>query len=204
MTSHKRSDPTLAVEQNLWSQGYERVAALDEVGRGALAGPVVAAAVILPVGIAADLLYGVRDSKQLSAAQRQRLVPQICSFALAVGIGSASAQEIDRINIRRATALAMQRALKDLAWDHLLVDGLAIPELGTGQTPVIRGDAQCLAIACASILAKVTRVGWMQILDQRFRGYGWAKNAGYGTLAHRTALAELGPTPQHRRSFKIH
>ena len=194
--------PTLDQERALWSQGLERVAAVDEVGRGALAGCVVAAAVILPQTVDLEGLSGIRDSKQLSRAQREAQIPLIQQVALGLGIGAATPQEIDRINIRRATALAMARALRWVApIDHILVDGLWVPELGEAQTAIVKGDAQCLSIAAASIVAKVTRDGWMRRLEGRFPGYGWNTNVGYGTPQHRQALQDLGITRHHRRSF---
>lgn len=194
--------PSLDLERSLWSQGLERVAAVDEVGRGALAGSVVVAAVILPPAVDPGQLAGVRDSKQLSRLQRETLAPQIEQVALAIGIGAATPQEIDRINIRRATALAMARALGRVdPVDHILVDGLPVPELGERQTALVKGDVHCLSIAAASVLAKVTRDGWMRRLDRRFPGYGWQTNVGYGTPQHRQALQELGITRHHRRSF---
>ncbi len=179
-----------------------RVAAVDEVGRGALAGSVVAAAVILPPFMEIDALSNVQDSKQLSRGQRQHCLAQIRQVALAIGLGSASALEIDRINIRRATALAMQRALQRvIPFDHVLVDGLPVPELGPAQTAVVKGDQHCLAIAAASVVAKVTRDRWMQRLASFFPEYGWSSNVGYGTPQHRRAICAQGPTRLHRRRF---
>ncbi len=172
------------------------------MGRGALAGCVVAAAVILPVEIDSRDLSGVCDSKLLNCAARERLFEQIQSAALSIGIGSASVREIDRFNIRVATALAMQRALARVGpVEHVLVDGLRVPELTQPQTAIVRGDRQCLAIAAASIVAKVTRDRWMRCLARRFSGYGWERNAGYGTKAHLAALHSLGVTALHRRTF---
>lgn len=195
-------NPTLDREHLLWSQGYKRIAALDEVGRGALAGWVTAAAVVLPVDMDPQRLVGVRDSKRLSRKLRETWVPQIHQVALAFGIGMATPQEIDQFNIRQATILAMSRALQQVApVDHLLVDGLPLPELGEPQTAVVKGDALCLSIAAASILAKVSRDRRMQDLDPHFPGYGWATNVGYGTPQHRQALQELGLTCHHRHTF---
>lgn len=178
-----------------------RVAGVDEAGRGPLAGPVVAAAVVMPPGIAVP---GVDDSKKLSAERREALEERIRSAALAVGVGAASAREIDRLNVRAATALAMQRAVAALPFapDHLLVDGLPVPELGTErQTAVVRGDSLVHSIACASIIAKTVRDRLMHRLALRHPGYGWERNMGYGTDVHRAALRELGPTSHHRLSF---
>ncbi|AGY56364.1 ribonuclease HII [Gloeobacter kilaueensis] len=194
--------PTLALEAPLWQQGVARLAGIDEVGRGALAGCVVAAAVILPPDLEAAALAGVSDSKLLSRPQRERLVERIERVAVAIAVGSASVIEIDRLNIRRATALAMERAIERLGGaEHLLVDGLPVRDLGRAQTAVVKGDRTSLTIAAASIVAKVTRDRWMHRLDRRFPGYGWQANVGYGTAAHLQALAELGVTPFHRRSF---
>jgi len=177
------------------------VAGVDEVGRGPLAGPVVAAAVILPQGC---WIPGVTDSKQLTAAMRLELIGRITECCVAFAVGAASAREIDRINIRRATALAMSRAIARLPVpaDHLLVDGLPVPELGVGtHTAIVQGDGCVHCIAAASILAKVTRDRLMDRLARRYPGYGWERNKGYGTAEHLAALARQGPTPHHRTSF---
>ncbi len=198
----KQVQPSLVWEGSLWQQGIQRVAGVDEVGRGSLAGPVVAAAVILPVGMDPAELAGVRDCKQLRPQQRTRLAEQIQQVALAVTIGSASAAEIDQLNIRRATVLAMQRALAQLGpVEHILLDGLPLAELGSQQTALVKGDQISLSIAAASIVAKVWRDTLMQSWDQQYPGYGWQTNVGYGTREHRQALQKLGLTPQHRRSF---
>lgn len=192
----------LAYERELWSRGVHAVAGVDEVGRGPLAGPVVAAAVILPLDCFVD---GADDSKKMTAAQREAVVGTIAERALCVRLGAASAAEIDRINILRATALAMKRAVAKLhpAAQHLLVDGLPMPELGLErQTAVVGGDARVHSIACASIVAKVYRDRLMARLALRYPEYGWEHNKGYGTVAHREALRAHGPTPHHRRSFQ--
>lgn len=190
----------LAVEQEFWSRGLRHVAGIDEAGRGPLAGPVVAAAVILPAG---HFIDGVDDSKRLQPAVRERLAEEITKQALAYGIGAASAREIDRLNILQATHLAMRRAVDRLVIppDYLIVDGLPVPILGEAQTAIVEGDRRVHSVACASILAKVTRDRLMIRLARRYPGYGWERNAGYGTAEHRDALARLGPTPHHRRSF---
>ncbi len=198
--------PSLVWEGSLWQQGIRWVAGIDEVGRGALAGPVAAAAVVLPVGMDPQLLAGVRDSKQLRPRQRAGLAEQIRQVAVAVAIGSASAAEIDQMNIRQATVLAIQRALAELEHElgpveHLLLDGFPLPELGSRQTALVKGDQMSLSIAAASVVAKVWRDALMQHWDHQYPGYGWRTNVGYGTPAHRRALQELGLTPQHRRSF---
>ena len=193
--------PTLEYEQALWQAGQSRVVGLDEVGRGAFCAGVVAAAVVLDPTVTG--LEEVRDSKKMSARQRERQAELIWQRAVAVGIGAASPAEIDRYNIRRATALAMQRALRRIGqWDHLLVDGLPVPELGAAhQTAIIKGDSYSLSIACASVVAKVCRDRLLHRLAVRYPGYGWERNVGYGTAEHQAALSTLGPTPHHRRSF---
>lgn len=177
------------------------LAGVDEVGRGPLAGPVVAAAVVLPRDC---FVPGADDSKRLTAARRDVLLDRICSACVAYGVGAASAREIDALNIRRATALAMQRAVSRLPVrpDHLLVDGLPVPELGLDtHTAVVEGDRRVHSISCASIVAKVVRDRLMARLAGRYPGYGWDRNKGYGTPEHLAALASFGPTPHHRRSF---
>ena len=179
------------------------VAGLDEAGRGPLAGPVVAAAAILNEGAAPP---GLDDSKQLTADQREFLCGQLRSVAL-FGIGAASVAEIDRFNILAASLLAMRRALESLAWrmgrlpDLALVDGNQSPRLPCPTELVIKGDGRSASIAAASIIAKVARDRAMAALAKGHPGYGWETNAGYGTAAHRAALATLGPTVHHRRSF---
>lgn len=175
------------------------VAGVDEVGRGPLAGPVVAAAVILdPARIPA----GLADSKALTAARRESLAAELWGCAR-IGLGAASVCEIDRINILQATYLAMTRAVAALgvAPELVLVDGNRCPPWTWPSQTVIKGDAHCLSIAAASIVAKVCRDRLMARLDARHPGFGWAQNAGYGTEAHRIALDRLGPTPHHRMSF---
>jgi len=192
----------LATEWGLWDGGCEFVAGIDEVGRGPLAGPVVAAAVILPPGCWID---GVDDSKKLTRDKRAALYERIVDSCVCFGVGAASAGEIDRINIRRATALAMQRAIARLRCPpgHLLVDGLPVPELGReGQTAIVDGDAKVHCIAAASILAKVTRDRLMERLANRHPAYGWERNKGYGTAEHLEALNLHGPTRHHRQSFQ--
>ncbi len=192
----------LAAEFGFWLQGVPHVAGVDEVGRGPLAGPVVAAAVILPEGC---WIQGVDDSKKLTHERRAELYGRIAASCVCWGVGAASVDEIDRINIRRATALAMQRAIRRLRCPpgHLLVDGLPVPELGIeGQTAVVDGDAKIHSIAAASILAKVTRDRLMARLALRHPAYGWERNKGYGTPEHLEALDRHGPTAHHRRSFQ--
>ena len=195
--------PVWSVERLLWKQGYLRVAGVDEVGRGPLAGPVFAAAVVFPHSFRTRLLPGLRDSKQLTAKARERLAPQVRRFAAGVGIGSASPSEIDALGIVGATVAAMSRAIRQLpqSADHLLVDALRLEYDGLPCRPIIHGDALCCSIAAASIVAKVARDSLMVELDALHPGYGFARHKGYPTAEHRTALERLGPTPLHRRSF---
>ena len=193
--------PDFTHENALLSTGILRVAGVDEAGRGPLAGPVVAAAVILQQGRTPD---GLNDSKKLSAKTRNRLKVEIEALA-SVGVGIASVEEIDALNILRASHLAMERALADLnpPPDHALIDGNMIPRgLTIPCDTLIKGDGRSLSIAAASIIAKCTRDEIMVDLAQQHPGYGWAQNAGYPTAAHLKALRNLGPTPHHRRSFK--
>lgn len=196
-------DPDRTAEAVLWERGLSRVVGIDEAGMGALAGAVVAAAVLTHPGEPA--IPGVRDSKMLSAARRVLLAERIHREAAAVGIGAASPAEIGRLGIRHATHLAMRRAIGRIpAPDHVLVDGLPAPELGAILGPftaIVRGDASSYPIACASIVAKVTRDALMDRLSLRYPGYGWDRNAGYGTADHLAALARLGPTVVHRAGF---
>ncbi len=176
------------------------VAGVDEVGRGPLAGPVYAAAVILDP---ARLPAGLDDSKKMSETRRDKAFDAIMTSALAVGIGVASVEEIDRINILAATMLAMRRAVDGLTIKpvHALVDGNRVPALPCPAEAIVKGDGKVLSIAAASIIAKVTRDRVMCDLDLAFPGYGWARNKGYGTADHMEALARLGPSVHHRTSF---
>lgn len=194
-------NPTLAMEQSLWKQGLLRVAGVDEVGLGCLAGPIVAAAVLLPSHC--EMIEGVRDSKLLSAQRRSRLFHQVKETAIAVGVGIATVQEIEQINVLRASYLAMQRALNRVVpYDHALIDGRPIKQADLGlHTAIVDGDATCYAIACASIIAKVRRDRLMQRLAKRFPHYGWERNAGYGTKQHLSAINQFGITPHHRRTY---
>lgn len=189
------------LERELRQAGVRLIAGVDEVGRGPLAGPVVACAVIMPPN--ARAIAGVADSKRLTAAERTRLAVHIRRRALALGLGAASVREIDRVNIYHATVLAMRRALArlSLAPEHVLVDGKPIRTLSHAHTAVVGGDARCYSIACASIIAKVTRDRLMTALDARYPGYGWQRNAGYGTPEHQRALRDAGLSPHHRLSF---
>jgi ribonuclease HII len=196
--------PDLSLETPLWASGLTLVAGLDEAGRGAWAGPVFAAVVVLPTanGIAQHM-NGVRDSKQMTARQRTLWAERIKSNVHAWGIGQAEAGEIDALGIVPATRLAMQRALLacDCAPQHLLVDALRLPEVELPQSALIKGDARSLSIAAASVLAKTARDAWMVGLDGHFPHYGFSAHKGYGTARHRTALTELGPCSVHRMSF---
>ena len=194
--------PTFEREIALWNAGRTIVAGIDEAGRGPLAGPVVAAAVVFPAGQKA--IRGLRDSKVLSADTRERLAVVIRARAIAVGVGAASVREIDRINIRRATILAMRRALARLALapHEVLVDGLAVPELGRAHVAIVDGDACCQSIAAASVVAKTVRDRLMRRLAARYPAYAWDENKGYGTPEHLDALLALGPTRHHRLSFE--
>jgi len=193
--------PSLEREAALWREGRGLVAGVDEAGRGPLAGPVVAAAVVFPAF--AKPIRGLRDSKLLTAAARERLAALVRVRALAVAVGAASVREIDRFNIRRAAVLAMRRALARLAVrpDVVLVDGLPCPELGCPHQAIVDGDARCHSIAAASVIAKTVRDRLMALLGGRHPAYAWANNKGYGTPEHLAALAELGFTAHHRRSF---
>lgn len=198
-------EPDLREEVALYTEGYRHIAGLDEAGRGSWAGPVVAGAVILPIG-QADLsqrLEGVRDSKQLTPRQRERLYGAIRSAALAVGVGIVPPDMIDELGIVPATRQAMDLALVqlDLLPDFLLIDFLNLPGLSVPQKGITGGDAMSLSIAAASIVAKVARDRWMIQLDAQYPGYGFARHKGYGTRQHRESLARLGPSPVHRLSF---
>jgi len=203
----KPRDPLgLAMERALWNQGYRTLAGLDEAGRGAWAGPVVAAAVVLPPHDA-DLhlvLHEVHDSKQLAPSQRERLVPVIQCAALSVGVGLATPAEVDQCNVLEATRLAMVRAIQELILppDFLLLDHLTLPQVATEQKPISHGDACILSIAAASVVAKVFRDRLMVQLSEDYPGYDLEHNKGYGTPRHRQALACLGPTDIHRRSYR--
>jgi ribonuclease HII len=189
-----------AVERTFFARGHRSVAGVDEVGRGPWAGPVIAAAVL--VTPASPWLEGVDDSKLLNRRRREDLAAAIVS-TLVFAVGAASVREVDRLNIRVATALAMRRALARLPTpaDVVVVDGLAVPELGTAHEAMVDGDARCYAVACASIVAKTVRDRLMCRLGGRYPDFGWEHNAGYGTPDHRAALDRRGPTPHHRRSF---
>ncbi|MFU8796958.1 MAG: ribonuclease HII [Dehalococcoidia bacterium] len=195
--------PDLALENELRLQGYELVAGVDEVGRGALAGPVVAAAVILALPDVYPWFRLVRDSKQLSASRRESLFDLINKEALAVGLGVISNQVIDSVNILQATRLAMIQAVEQLSRrpGFLLIDRIGLSQCPVPQRGVTRGDRSCLSIACASIVAKVTRDRMMVKMDSDYPGYGFAQHKGYGTARHLSSLLSLGPSPVHRKYF---
>ena len=181
-------------------QGYTAVCGVDEAGCGPLAGPVCAAAVILPAGL---VIEGVNDSKKLSEKKREELFPVICEKALAYGIGWADEREIDEINILQATYRAMKRAVESLPLtaDYALIDGNRMPPLAIPGTTIIKGDALSMSIAAASILAKVSRDRVMVQFSREYPQYGFEQHKGYGTAAHVQALREYGPCPLHRQSF---
>ena len=204
--------PTFREERALAAQGYRAVAGVDEVGRGPLAGPVMAGAVVLPErwlrrprrnGRGEDPRRYLRDSKTLSAAQRERLYDAITACAVAWAVGEASVEEIDRLGIVPATRLAMRRAIDALrpGPQALLVDAVDLSELRLPCRAIIDGDALCGSIAAASIVAKVARDRLMEDLDRRYPGYGFAEHKGYATREHLRLLRELGPCPIHRRTF---
>jgi len=190
----------LRVERELWRAGVTKIAGVDEVGVGPLAGPVVAAAVIVPEGMQ---LRGVDDSKKLTAALRERLAAEIAARARGVGIGVVDVPDIDRINIYRAALEAMRRAVLALPFmpEHVVVDARRIPGLDVPQTSLIHGDARSFSVAAASIVAKVTRDRMMRELDETYPQYGFRDNMGYGTPVHLAAIDRHGPSPVHRRSF---
>ncbi len=197
------AEPTLSplyFEEQALLNGYRSVAGIDEAGRGPLAGPVVAAAVILPSEFE---LPGLTDSKALSEKKRELLFPEIRKQATAVGIGVASAEEIDQINILQATLLAMQRAVSRLkvAPDHLLIDGITPLPVAITQQTLKKGDSRSLSIAAASVIAKVVRDRIMVTYDKVYPEYAFAKHKGYGTREHLQAIATCGPCSQHRKSF---
>ena len=197
--------PNLDFEINLWHRGVRIVAGVDEAGRGALAGPVAAGAVVLPAEFI-DLynhLEGVQDSKVMNPTDREHWAEEIKAVAIAWSVGFASVAEIDKIGILPATQLAAGRAIQSLhcVVEHILVDYINLPDVALPQTPLVKGDARSLSIAAASILAKTTRDALLVELDETFPGYLFAKNKGYGTPEHRQAIDRLGPCDQHRKTF---
>lgn len=193
--------PDMSAEQEAHAEGFDRVCGIDEAGRGPLAGPVVAAAVILPAGYE---LPGLNDSKKLTAKKREALFEALMADgAVQKCIAQATVEEIDELNILRATHLAMRRAAEGLPGgvDFCLIDGLPVPEFPLPSRSIVKGDARCLSIAAASILAKVWRDHYMQELHRQFPAYGFDRHAGYGTKAHMQAIREHGATIHHRRTF---
>jgi ribonuclease HII len=191
----------------MWARGFERVAGIDEAGRGPSAGPVFAAAVILPPDVDPAELEGVRDSKLMTDRQKDAALEKIERVALAVGIGAASVREIEQVRIVQATRLAMERALSKVKkWDCVLVDGRPIPRMLTHEVKdgrcafITKGDQKSLSVACASVVAKVYRDRLMKKLAKRYPGYGWSRNKGYNTPEHKLALHCIGITPHHRRN----
>ena len=182
--------------------GYKQIAGIDEAGRGALAGPVIAAAVILPMHCS---IKGLRDSKQLSPTQRAHLFDEIHDVAVSVGTGSVDHRDIDRLNILEAALLAMREAVEKLtpAPDYLLVDGLHVPEVDIVGETIPKGDSKSYSIAAASIIAKVTRDRLMAELDPIYPNYGFSRHKGYPTSQHRQAIAQFGVSDIHRRTFKL-
>ena len=197
----ERLDVMLTHERRLWDSGRSYIAGVDEVGRGPLAGPVVAAAVILPRDF--DVL-GIDDSKKLSPKKREELFEVIKAKALAWAVGWVGPERIDEINILEATKEAMTQAVQGLSLqpDHVLIDGnFTVRALSLPQTAIVKGDANSTSIAAASILAKVTRDRYMEEMDAVYPGYAFASNKGYGTKAHYDGLKAQGPTPIHRKTF---
>lgn len=196
--------PSFAEERALWAQGYVRLAGVDEAGRGPLAGPVVAGAVVLPVNFRADWLKMVADSKLLTATRRDLLFEKLNSDGIGIGVGVVDSRTVDMVGIARATRLAMKAAVSqvDPAPDFLLIDYFRLPEVRLPQKGVVEGDTVCMSVACASIIAKVTRDRLMNDFDRRYPGYGFAGNKGYGTAEHLESLRRLGACPIHRRSFQ--
>jgi len=203
-----RIEPDLALEHRFWQSGLTYIAGMDEAGRGALAGPVAVGAVILPnKSHLSTTLRGVRDSKQMTPLAREHLAPRIKEYALAWSVGFASSDEIDLLGIVPATRLAALRALGSLSLfpSYLLTDfRLELPELDTSQTSLVKGDAKCMSIAAASVLAKTTRDTLMWELDSQYPGYELGKHKGYGTPFHRQALKRLGYSDIHRKTFTFH
>ena len=202
LNTHQR--PSFIEEEELLSRGIRLIAGVDEVGRGSIAGPVVAAAVIMPDGFKAPWLDEVRDSKQLRPAKREILAGHIKRTAISFGVGVVNHRLIDTLGIVRASRMAMKQAVDRLSPgpEHLLIDYLRLPEVPLPQKGIIDGDCRCFSIACASIVAKVARDEMMVRLDRLFSGYRLAENKGYCTEEHLAGLSRLGPSPIHRRSFQ--
>ena len=198
--------PTLQFEKRFWSHGLTHIAGIDEAGRGAMAGPVCAAAVVLPVDpYLTRTLIGVRDSKLMIPLEREKWAPRIRKVSIAWGVGFASEAEIDSLGIVPATRLAATRALDSLSVppEALLTDALLFPENDLPQTALIKGDQRSLSIAAASVLAKTARDAVMCEFEEQYPGYGFARHKGYGTQAHRSAMKRLGLSEIHRKSFRV-
>lgn len=195
----ERLEALMSLEKDLYSQGVEWIAGVDEVGRGPLAGPVLAAAVILPQ---TSRIRGINDSKKLSKKKLLEIYDTIKEEAVAIGIGQVEAETIDQVNIYQATKIAMKEAIQNLGLvpDHLLIDAMKL-DIPIEQTSLIKGDARSQSIAAASIIAKVERDRLMEAYDQEFPGYDFANNVGYGTPSHLAGLRQLGPSPIHRKTF---
>ena len=203
-----RVNPNTFFESQFWDRGWLHIAGLDEAGRGALAGPVAVGAVVLPNEpmLLTQTLTGVRDSKQMTPLERELLAPLIKEVARTWNVGFASAEEIDTMGIVPATRLAALRALSGLSLvpQYLLTDfRLELPQLDISQTALVKGDALCMSIAAASVLAKTARDQLMCELDQCYQGYGLGRHKGYGTPSHRSAMKRLGASAIHRKSFQI-
>ena len=205
MPARKRIDiaPTYDEEAALLGEGCAVIAGVDEAGRGSLAGPVVAGAVVLPLYCDENWIAGIRDSKRLTPRQRETAIRSMREASVAMGAGGASSAEIDSMGIVEATRVAMARAIRELPTlpDFLLLDAITLPEVDIPQRSIIKGDAKCLSIAAASIVAKVTRDSMMRDLDEEYPGYGFAQHKGYGTRQHIGGLENLGACPIHRRTF---
>jgi ribonuclease HII len=199
----KKYHPSFIEERKLAERGCRLIAGIDEVGRGPLAGPVMAAAVILPLDIDTPWLHLVNDSKQLTTETRERLFPLIYESAIAVGVGEISAEAIDEYGIARATKMAMKAAIGKLdpKPDALLIDFVRLPEINLPQHCIPKGDCKSISIACASIIAKVTRDRMMVELDKAYPGYGFAAHKGYATKEHLLSIERLGACPIHRKCF---
>ena len=193
--------PMTAFEEAAYAQGYQRIAGIDEVGRGTLAGPVAAAVVLFPPG---TVISGLKDSKQLSPQDREGLYPMILEKAVAVAVGMVDAAVIDRINILQATRLAMQKAVEQLTVqpDYLLLDAITLPRVPIPQRPIIKGDQLSVSIAAASIVAKVTRDRLMARYHEEYPQYNFLSHKGYGTVEHRDLIRIHGPCEIHRKTFR--
>jgi ribonuclease HII len=202
----KNNKPDLIHEFRLRDAGVHQIAGLDEVGRGAWAGPIIAAAVILPLDQfdLSSRLEGIRDSKLMTPKQRRLGAEKIWKIAISVGIGRAEASQVDEMGIIQATRSAMRKAIDSLgpSPQHLLIDHIPLPQVKIQQTVITKGDLKVLSIAAASVIAKVTRDELMVALEKEYPGYGFSRHKGYGTREHQLALAELGPSSIHRYSFQ--